>query len=83
MRIMKSCSQCEAMREVEMVTREELVTMKGHEITFTAQSYRCLECHEEFDTAETLDKNLESARETYMVKKLNSTINVVNLFKNG
>jgi len=61
----KSCPQCEAVTNVELVAREEYVKMKGQNISFTACSYRCTECNEEFDTPETLDQNLEVAREEY------------------
>ena len=62
---MQSCPHCETLRKVELVTRKERVTMKGKEITFKARSYKCIKCNEEFDTAETLDKNLVSARKEY------------------
>jgi putative zinc finger/helix-turn-helix YgiT family protein len=62
---MKPCPRCEANRRVDLVSHNDHVTINGQEISFAAQSYRCRECGEEFDSMETLDKNLESARDTY------------------
>lgn len=59
------CAQCEALRDMELVERDETVNMKGIEITFKASVYRCLICGEELETADMLDANLKSAREVY------------------
>lgn len=63
------CPQCEAVRKIELVTYEDRITMKDLVISFPAHSYRCLECHEEFDSSETLDRNLESARRIFKRQK--------------
>jgi putative zinc finger/helix-turn-helix YgiT family protein len=62
---MLPCPQCEANRNVTLVSHTERVTMKGKAVEFVSQSYQCEDCGEEFDTAETLDNNLERAREEY------------------
>lgn len=62
---MMSCPKCEATRKVEILSQEKQILMKGKEIRFQSHSYRCNHCGEEFDTAETLDHNLERAREAY------------------
>jgi len=59
------CPQCEVNRSVILVSHTEHVTKKGKEIEFISQSYQCDGCGEEFDTAETLDNNLERARAEY------------------
>jgi transposase-like protein len=62
---MKPCPRCEADRPVELVVLETSVSMRGKDVSFSSESYRCSVCGEEFDTAETLDRNLERAREEY------------------
>jgi putative zinc finger/helix-turn-helix YgiT family protein len=59
------CFTCETERDVELVERKETVTIKGKEVDFTAVSYRCTVCGDEFETPEQLDANLEAAREAY------------------
>jgi len=53
------------MREVEVIQREEKVTIKGREIAFVARFSRCPTCGEEFEAPGQLDANLDSAREAY------------------
>jgi putative zinc finger/helix-turn-helix YgiT family protein len=60
-----SCPHCEAVREVELVERQEKVTIKGREIAFRAQLWRCKTCGEEFESPGQLDANLSAAREAY------------------
>jgi putative zinc finger/helix-turn-helix YgiT family protein len=59
------CSHCETTREVELVEREERVTIKGREVPFLAHFTRCLTCGEEFEAPGQLDVNLAAAREAY------------------
>jgi len=59
------CARCGEIREVEIVEREELVTIKGKEISFKARYSRCLSCGDEFEASGQLDANLDAARETY------------------
>jgi putative zinc finger/helix-turn-helix YgiT family protein len=60
-----SCSRCEAVRDVELMEREETARVKGREVTFTSHFYRCTTCGEELQTAEQLDESLDAAREAY------------------
>ncbi len=60
-----SCPVCEAVRDVELVERDETVTMKGRPVTFRAKAWRCMTCEAEFETAAQLDANLDAAREAY------------------
>lgn len=59
------CSRCGATRDVEIVEREEQVTIKGKELTFDAHYSRCLTCGDEFEASGQLDANLDAAREAY------------------
>ncbi len=59
------CARCGEIREVEIVEREELVTIKGKEISFKARYSRCLSCGDEFEASGQLDANLDAAREAY------------------
>ncbi len=61
-----SCPDCETGDNVTPIDYVETVTMKGTEITFPANSFICTGCWGEFDTAETLDKNLASARQVFV-----------------
>lgn len=60
-----SCPECEFLQRTEVVVGEEKITMKGIEVSFFAKWYLCLKCKGLFCTAEMLDQNLESARESY------------------
>jgi putative zinc finger/helix-turn-helix YgiT family protein len=60
-----SCPNCEALRDVEKISRDETVSIKGREVTFRAEAYRCRICGEEFETPSQLDANLDAAREAY------------------
>jgi putative zinc finger/helix-turn-helix YgiT family protein len=59
------CSRCGTVRDVELIEREEKVTIKGREVTFHAQFYKCVTCGEEFEVPGQLDRNLDAAREAY------------------
>jgi putative zinc finger/helix-turn-helix YgiT family protein len=61
----KSCPTCEVLRDVELVDRDEKVTIKGREVSFAARLYRCTTCSTEFEAPGQLDANLEAAREAY------------------
>ena len=60
----KICADCGSER-VSPFEYSSTLPMKGQIVTFKAHSFRCSHCGEEFDTAESLDKNLESARKEY------------------
>jgi putative zinc finger/helix-turn-helix YgiT family protein len=59
------CPHCGKTREFEIVERQEQVTIKGKEVTFTANLSRCATCGIELEAPEQLDMNLDAARETY------------------
>jgi len=59
------CSHCGKTRKVELVERDEQVTIKGREVTFSASCYRCTSCGEELLAPGQLDANLSAAREVY------------------
>lgn len=61
----RMCYTCETERDVELVERKETVTIKGREVEFTAVSYRCIVCGDEYETPDQMDANLEAAREAY------------------
>jgi len=54
-----------AVRDVEIVEREEKVTIKDKDVSFNAHYSRCLTCGDEFEAPGQLDTNLDAARETY------------------
>ncbi len=60
-----SCPNCESLRDVELIVREEKATIKGREVGFPARFYRCKTCGEEIETPDQLDENLNEAREAY------------------
>ncbi len=60
-----SCPNCEALRDVEKISRDETLSIKGRAVTFRAEAYRCSLCGEEFETPSQLDSNLDAAREAY------------------
>lgn len=62
------CYTCETERAVEQEERKETVTIKGKEVEFTAVSYRCTVCGDDFETPEQMDANLEAAREAYALR---------------
>jgi putative zinc finger/helix-turn-helix YgiT family protein len=66
MTIRLPCSRCATTRDIEVVKREEKVTIKGKEITFLAHYSRCLTCGDEFEAPGQLDANLDAAREAYV-----------------
>jgi putative zinc finger/helix-turn-helix YgiT family protein len=60
-----SCPHCEQVRDVELIEREERVTIKAREVPFTARLHRCATCGTEFQVPGQLDENLATAREAY------------------
>lgn len=62
------CFICEVEQNMEVIERKETVTIKGKEVNFTAVLCRCPQCHEELETPEQLDANLEAAREAYALR---------------
>lgn len=60
-----SCPHCGKTRDVEIIEREERVTIHGREVPFTARFSRCMICGEEFEAPGQLDANLAAAREAY------------------
>ena len=61
----RQCPQCERVRHVMLIEREETVTIKSREVRFNAQAYRCSHCGEQFEAAGQLGRNLDAAREAY------------------
>jgi putative zinc finger/helix-turn-helix YgiT family protein len=59
------CPRCGTTRDVDIVEREEKVTIRGREVPFTARFSRCMTCGEEFEAPGQLDANLDAAREAY------------------
>ncbi len=59
------CSRCGVTRDIEIVEREEQVTIKGKEVSFIARYSRCTTCGNEFETSGQLDADLDAAREAY------------------
>jgi len=59
------CSRCATTRDIEVIEREEKVTIKGKEVSFVAHFSRCTTCGEEFEGPGQLDANLDAAREAY------------------
>jgi putative zinc finger/helix-turn-helix YgiT family protein len=60
-----SCPRCENNRDVEVIEREETVTISGREVAFKAHLSRCTACGEEFEAPGQLDANLAAAREAW------------------
>jgi putative zinc finger/helix-turn-helix YgiT family protein len=60
-----SCPKCGTIRDVELIEREENVTIQGREVVFRAHFYCCTTCGEEFEAPGQLDGNLSAAREAY------------------
>jgi len=59
------CSRCGEIRAIEIVEREEEVTIKGKDVTFLAHYSRCSTCLYEFEAPGQLDANLDAARESF------------------
>jgi len=59
------CPTCEKRLKVYLSSHMEHVTVRGKDIDFLSKSYCCLKCGKEFDTSQTMDANLERAREAY------------------
>ncbi len=60
------CSHCATTCEIEIVEREEKVTIKGKEVSYVARLSRCTVCGDEFEAPGQLDANLGAAREAYV-----------------
>jgi putative zinc finger/helix-turn-helix YgiT family protein len=56
---------CEKISDVEIKRREEAHTIRNEEITAEIEISRCLECYQEFETAEQMKNNLEAFRSVY------------------
>jgi len=52
-------------RDMEIVEREEQLTIKNKEVSFLAHYSRCVVCGNEFETSDQLDDSLDAAREAY------------------
>jgi hypothetical protein len=61
----KPCCTCEDDREMELVKEKQTVTIKGKEVTFMAEYYRCTVCGTELEEFGQLDRNLDAARNEY------------------
>lgn len=59
------CSRCATTRDIEVVEREEKVSIKGRDVSFIAHFSQCTTCGEEFEAPGQLDANLAAAREAY------------------
>jgi putative zinc finger/helix-turn-helix YgiT family protein len=59
------CPRCAAIREFELVEREESLIVKGREVSFLARFSRCTTCGDEYEAPGQLDANLDAAREAY------------------
>ncbi|MCE5257138.1 MAG: hypothetical protein LLF89_09885, partial [Spirochaetaceae bacterium] len=65
MSIQLPCPRCGTIRDVDIVEREEKVTIHGREVPFTGRFSRCMTCGEEFEAPGQLDANLDAAHEAY------------------
>ena len=63
--IKMSCPYCEAIHDVQEIKRFENIVIKERNVTYEAVHYECSNCHEIFDSAEIMDKNLLTASEAY------------------
>lgn len=59
------CPICGDVTDVLTITRTEVAHMCDTEVPHEATFYKCEVCHEEFDTPESMDANLKSAREAF------------------
>jgi len=62
--MMRKCPECDGMRgvKIERYKDHTHVRLLRGAVYYWAESYRCLTCRELFDTVETTDRNLASAR---------------------
>ena len=60
-----SCPHCELVRDTELIERDETVSIKGRDVVFKAQRYRCITCGAEFEAPGQFDRNLNAAREAF------------------
>ena len=59
------CLKCGVNREMEIVERPEVVSIRGKEVNFLAHYTRCLTCGDEFESPAQLDENLNATKEAY------------------
>ena len=62
------CPYCETVHNVKKIKRIENIIFKERLVEYEAIHFECCKCHECFDSAEMMDKNLLSAREAYEAK---------------
>ena len=63
--IKMSCPYCEALQDVKEISRTETIELNGKKVKYNAIHYECCNCHEIFDSAEMMDKNILASREAY------------------
>jgi len=63
--IKMSCTYCGTLHEVKEISRNETIEFKGKNVVYKAVHYECCNCHEVFDSAEMMDKNILAAHEAY------------------
>ena len=59
--IKMSCPYCEALHDVKEISRTETIELNGKKVKYNAIHYECCNCHEIFDSAEMMDKNIEDS----------------------
>ncbi len=59
------CPTCEEFIVAELVQSDEVVTIRGVEVSYKATYYRCTKCGTEIETFGQLDANLAAARAAY------------------
>jgi putative zinc finger/helix-turn-helix YgiT family protein len=60
-----ACPRCEAMRPVEHVVREGSTLVRGESVNAELEHFRCTVCGTEYDTALSMERNLETAYAAY------------------
>jgi putative zinc finger/helix-turn-helix YgiT family protein len=60
-----ACPRCEAMRPVEHVSREGSTLVRGENVNAELEHFRCTVCGTEYDTALSMERNLEAAYAAY------------------
>ncbi len=63
--IRKSCPYCEAIKGVEEVNQEETIEYKAKMVSYNAIHYECSSCHNFFDSAEMMNRNLLSVKDAF------------------
>lgn len=59
------CPRCAALRDMEMIERQDTATINGKPVEYTAHLSRCTVCGEVVIARGQLDSNLSTAREVY------------------